>query len=111
MGGDETITVGGSRVENIAGSEDRTISGSVAETVGGAQTETITGALGDTTRRGIYVMIREAHQTVTASQIAANFQIHPNVARHHLDRLTNDGFIRVSARQREHTSAGRPAKR
>ena len=75
------------------------------------QIETITGALGDTTRRGIYVMIREAHQPVTASQIAANFQIHPNVARHHLDRLTNDGFTRVSARQSEHTSAGRPAKR
>ena len=75
------------------------------------QIETITGALGDTTRRGIYVMIREAHQPVTASQIAANFQIHPNVARHHLDRLANDGFIRVSARQSEHTTAGRPAKR
>ena len=60
------------------------------------QIETITGALGDTTRRGIYVMIREAHQPATASQIAANFQIHPNVARHHLDRLTNEGFIRVS---------------
>ncbi len=74
------------------------------------QIETITGALGDTTRRGIYVMIREAHQPVTASQIAANFQIHPNVARHHLDRLTTEGFIRVSARQSEHTSAGRPAK-
>lgn len=75
------------------------------------QIETITGALGDTTRRGIYVMIREAHQPVTASQIAANFQIHPNVARHHLDRLTQEGFIRVSARQSEHASAGRPAKR
>jgi predicted ArsR family transcriptional regulator len=83
----------------------------VAEPSFDEQIETITGALGDTTRRGIYVMIREAHQTVTASQIAANFQIHPNVARHHLDRLTNDGFIRVSERQREHTTAGRPAKR
>ncbi len=83
----------------------------MAETSFDEQIETITGALGDTTRRGIYVMIREAHQPVTASQIAANFQIHPNVARHHLDRLTTEGFIRVSARESEHTSAGRPAKR
>jgi predicted ArsR family transcriptional regulator len=83
----------------------------VAEPSFDEQIETITGALGDTTRRGIYVMIREAHQPVTASQIAANFQIHPNVARHHLDRLATEGFIRVSDRQSEHTSAGRPAKR
>ena len=74
------------------------------------QIETLTGALGDTTRRGIYVMIREFHGSVTASQIAANFQIHPNVARHHLDRLETDGFIRVSERQKTKAAAGRPAK-
>lgn len=74
------------------------------------QIETLTGALGDTTRRGIYVMIRESHGPVTASQIAANFQIHPNVARHHLDRLVSDGFIRVSDRKESHATAGRPAK-
>jgi len=74
------------------------------------QIETLTGALGDTTRRGIYVMIRESHGAVTASQIAANFQIHPNVARHHLERLVVDGFIRVSDRQVSKATAGRPAK-
>ncbi|MCZ7533642.1 MAG: helix-turn-helix domain-containing protein [Acidimicrobiia bacterium] len=74
------------------------------------QIETLTGALGDATRRGIYVMIRESHTAVTASQIAANFQIHPNVARHHLDRLVTDGFIRVSDRQQSKATAGRPAK-
>ena len=74
------------------------------------QIETLTGALGDATRRGIYVMIRESHGPVTASQIAANFQIHPNVARHHLDRLVSDGFIRVSERQTSKATAGRPAK-
>ena len=34
------------------------------------QIEEITGALGDATRRGIYVMIRESHDPITAAQIA-----------------------------------------
>ncbi len=75
------------------------------------QIETITGALGDTTRRGIYIMVREAHEAVTANQIAAAFEIHPNVARHHLDRLLHDGFIRISAVPVSTPAAGRPAKR
>ncbi len=74
------------------------------------QIETIAGALGDTTRRGIYVMIRESQGPVTAGQIAASFQIHPNVARHHLDRLMSDGFIQVSETTRSPGTAGRPAK-
>ncbi|MBW2472870.1 MAG: helix-turn-helix domain-containing protein [Deltaproteobacteria bacterium] len=75
------------------------------------QIETITGALGDATRRGIYVIIREAHEPVTAAQIAQAFDIHPNVARHHLDRLFENGFIRVSDRKPSQPTAGRPAKR
>ena len=75
------------------------------------QIETITGALGDTTRRGIYVMLREAHEPVTANQIASAFEIHPNVARHHLDRLLTDGFVRTSDRPIATPTAGRPAKR
>ncbi|GMQ98683.1 MAG: hypothetical protein BMS9Abin17_1207 [Acidimicrobiia bacterium] len=75
------------------------------------QVETIAGALGDATRRGIYVTIRESHDPVTASQIAETFHIHPNVARHHLDRLLLDDFIRVSDRPVATPSAGRPAKR
>lgn len=76
-----------------------------------AQIAEITGALGDTTRRGVYVMIRESHEPLTASQIAAAFDIHPNVARHHLDRLVENDFIRVSDRPPTTPSAGRPAKR
>lgn len=75
------------------------------------QIAAITGALGDTTRRGIYVMAREAHEPVTANQIASAFDIHPNVARHHLDRLLTDGFIRTSDRPVATPTAGRPAKR
>ncbi len=82
----------------------------MADTSFDQQIETITGALGDTTRRGIYVMIRESNGPVTASQIAANFQIHPNVARHHLERLVTDGYIRVSDTTASRSTAGRPAK-
>jgi len=75
------------------------------------QIEVLTSALGDTTRRGIYVMIRESHEPVTAAQIAKAFDIHPNVARHHLDRLASSDFIRVSHARPEHPTSGRPAKR
>ncbi len=75
------------------------------------QIESITGALGDTTRRGIYVMLREAREPVTANQIAAVFEIHPNVARHHLDKLLTDSYIRISDRPVSTPTAGRPAKR
>jgi predicted ArsR family transcriptional regulator len=75
------------------------------------QMEEITGALGDTTRRGIYIMVRESHDPVTAGQISESFQIHPNVARHHLDKLLTDGFIRLSTRPIKVPTAGRPAKR
>lgn len=76
-----------------------------------AQMAEITGALGDTTRRGIYVMIRESHEPLTAAQIAKAFDIHPNVARHHLDRLFENDFIRLSERPLAEPTAGRPAKR
>ncbi len=75
------------------------------------QIEEIAGTLGDATRRGVYVMIRESHDPVTAAQIAQAFEIHPNVARHHLDRLTAAGFIQVSDRKPANQTAGRPAKR
>lgn len=75
------------------------------------QIEMLTGALGDATRRGIYVMVREAHEPVTANQIASAFDIHPNVARHHLDRLRHDEFIRISSGPVPTPTAGRPAKR
>ncbi len=83
----------------------------MASTTFDEQLESITGALGDTTRRGIYVMVREAHKPVTANQISSSFDIHPNVARHHLDRLCTEGFVRVSDRKIETPAAGRPAKR
>ncbi len=71
----------------------------------------LTQALGDPTRRAIYIAVREAPEPLTTSKIAELFELHPNVARHHLDRLATDGYLKVSHRQpRGRPAAGRPAK-
>ncbi len=73
----------------------------------------LASSLGDTTRRGIYISVRESSDTVTAGQISKLFNIHPNVARHHLDRLVSDGYLEVSRKrpaERRGPGAGRPAK-
>jgi predicted ArsR family transcriptional regulator len=73
----------------------------------------LAATLGDATRRGIYIMVREAPEPVTAAQVSELFDIHANVARHHLDRLVSDGYLRVTRRRRGTRSgpgAGRPAK-
>ena len=73
----------------------------------------LAGTLGDATRRGIYIAIRESPEPMTASQIAELFAIHANVARHHLDRLVADGYLQVTRRRpsgRTGPGAGRPAK-
>jgi predicted ArsR family transcriptional regulator len=71
----------------------------------------LTSALGDTTRRAIYIAVRESAEPLTTTTIANVFDIHPNVARHHLDRLTEDGYLKVSAsRSKVGLGAGRPAK-
>jgi predicted ArsR family transcriptional regulator len=72
----------------------------------------LASSLGDATRRGIYITVRESPEAVTANQIAALFDIHPNVARHHLDRLVDDGYLSVAKRRPEGRTgpgAGRPA--
>jgi len=73
----------------------------------------LASTLGDATRRGIYISVREAPEPVTASQIAVLFEIHANVARHHLDRLVVDGYLQVTHKRRSGRrgpGAGRPAK-
>jgi len=73
----------------------------------------LASTLGDATRRGIYISVREAPEPVTASQIADLFEIHTNVARHHLDRLVADGYLQVTHKRRSGRrgpGAGRPAK-
>jgi len=73
----------------------------------------LAASLGDATRRGIYISVREAPEPVTANEIAELFAIHPNVARHHLDRLVDNGYLQVTHRRRSGRhgpGAGRPAK-
>lgn len=70
----------------------------------------LTSALGDPTRRAIYIAVRESPDPITSSVIANLFGIHPNVARHHLDILVAEGYIRESAHRPKGAGAGRPAK-
>lgn len=71
----------------------------------------LTSSLGDPTRRAIYIAVRESAEPMTTSKVAELFDIHPNVARHHLDRLADDGYLKVSHLRRSGgPGAGRPAK-
>ena len=71
----------------------------------------LTSSLGDPTRRAIYIAVRESPDPMTTSKVAALFDIHPNVARHHLDKLADDGYLKVSNQRRAGgPGAGRPAK-
>ena len=74
-----------------------------------AAVEAITSAFGDSTRRGIYLFVRD-NGGVTATEVAEHFSLHPNVARHHLDKLAAGGHLQVFV---DHGGAGvgRPSKR
>jgi predicted ArsR family transcriptional regulator len=69
----------------------------------------VTAAFGDPTRRDIFLRIR-AVPGLTATEVATEFSLHPNVARHHLDRLVAGGYLRVETDRRPQ-GAGRPSKR
>jgi predicted ArsR family transcriptional regulator len=70
----------------------------------------VTSAFGDPTRRDIYLMARDTPEGVTASEMAERFNLHPNVARHHLDKLAGGGHLEVSV-ETPGARAGRPSKR
>jgi predicted ArsR family transcriptional regulator len=70
----------------------------------------VTSAFGDPTRRQIYLLARERADGVTASQVAEHFELHANVARHHLDKLAAGGYLEVRTGRTSGT-AGRPSKR
>jgi predicted ArsR family transcriptional regulator len=69
----------------------------------------ITSAFGDPTRRDIYLFARDVEAGVTAAEAAERFELHPNVARHHLDKLAGGGYLEASVAPSG--SAGRPSKR
>ncbi|MFN2606613.1 MAG: helix-turn-helix transcriptional regulator [Acidimicrobiales bacterium] len=75
-----------------------------------AAVSAVTSAFGDPTRRDIYLFARDAAGGVTASEVAERFELHPNVARHHLDKLAAGGYLDVSV-ERPGVAVGRPSKR
>jgi predicted ArsR family transcriptional regulator len=78
-----------------------------------AAVSAITNAFGDPTRRAIYLFAHEHERDrgVTAAQVAERFGLHPNVARHHLDKLAAGGYLDVNVERSESGGAGRPSKR
>jgi predicted ArsR family transcriptional regulator len=79
-----------------------------------AAVSAITDAFGDPTRRRIYLFTRDrgGAEGVTASAVAAEVGVHPNVARHHLDKLAAGGYVGVVSRSGTgERRAGRPSKR
>ena len=71
----------------------------------------ITSAFGDPTRRAIYLFAHEHADGVTAAETAERFALHPNVARHHLDKLSSAGHLEVTTGRGAGGGAGRPSKR
>ena len=69
----------------------------------------VTSAFGDPTRREIYLHVR-SHPGATASEVGSAFGLHPNVARHHLDRLAAGGYLEVTLERAMAAGAGRPSK-
>jgi predicted ArsR family transcriptional regulator len=94
-----------------------------------ATVSAITDAFGDPTRRTIYLFAKERFAKersgepaagepaggepagVTASMVATEVGIHPNVARHHLDKLAAGGYLEVVSGKVIGAGAGRPSKR
>lgn len=76
----------------------------------GSLVTAITSAFGDPTRRDIYLHVLESPDGATAAEVAEGFAVHPNVARHHLDKLVAGGYLEVTVRKGG-SGAGRPSKR
>lgn len=70
----------------------------------------ITSAFGDPTRREIYLFAHEGDCGVTAGDTAKRFDLHVNVARHHLDKLVAGGYLEIDT-ARSAGGVGRPSKR
>ncbi|HVM06326.1 MAG TPA: helix-turn-helix domain-containing protein [Acidimicrobiales bacterium] len=71
----------------------------------------VTSAFGDPTRREIFLFARDSAAGVTAAEVAEHFELHANVARHHLDKLAAGGYVGVHVERGEGGGAGRPSKR
>ncbi len=71
----------------------------------------VTTAFGDPSRRRIFLLAGEDDRGVTAAEAAERLDLHPNVARHHLDKLAAGGYLEVHVERAESGAVGRPSKR
>ena len=76
-----------------------------------AAVSALANAFGDPTRREIYLYLREGTAGRTCSEVADHFELHPNVARHHLDKLAAGGYLGVHVERKTGAGSGRPSKR
>lgn len=78
-----------------------------------ATVSAITDAFGDPTRRSIYLFVRDrgGDDGLTTAVVAEEVDVHPNVARHHLDKLAAGGYLEVHTGKVAGGGAGRPSKR
>lgn len=65
-------------------------------------------ALGSSTRAEIYGHLQRVGAALTVRDVADAFDLHPNVARTHLETLADAGLVVVG--RRKHPGGGRPAK-
>jgi predicted ArsR family transcriptional regulator len=72
-----------------------------------ATVTSLTHTFGDSTRRKVYLYLREFPGS-TAQELAEHCSVHANVVRHHLDRLTESGYVTFDNVRK--TTVGRPAK-
>jgi predicted ArsR family transcriptional regulator len=87
------------------------MSGPLSPTDFSAAVTAITSAFGDPTRRDIWLWVHDIEAGVTATETAERFELHPNVARHHLEKLAAGGYLEVSTERAPSAGAGRPSKR
>ncbi|MDH4145104.1 MAG: helix-turn-helix domain-containing protein [Acidimicrobiia bacterium] len=71
----------------------------------------ISSAFGDPTRRDVFLFVHGSEGGCTAAEVAAQFEVHVNVARHHLDKLAAGGYVEVVSERPRGGGAGRPSKR
>lgn len=72
-----------------------------------ATVTSLTHSFGDSTRRKIFLYLRE-NPGATAAELAAHCEVHANVVRHHLERLAECGYVTFDNVRK--TTVGRPAK-
>jgi predicted ArsR family transcriptional regulator len=72
-----------------------------------AKVTSLTHSFGDNTRRKIYLYLRE-NPGATATELSRHCHVHANVVRHHLERLSESGYVTFDNVHK--TTVGRPAK-